>query len=206
MRDRAWRPRACASAGCPRGAPRGAAVTRHLGIFNHGRRLSRSRGRPTCGLRFGGWGQRPPGHRRLPSGGRRERESSRGPLCLRAPIPFTRPPPDTVTVGVRLPQTDLGAPRRHANPRAVWSPAVAQHGGTSGEHLLGRGGEGRQAPASGHPTRPRGLRTEPGLPSVHGEPLAGAVPARGPLLGQPAARRPLGPARQAAAGPGVCLL
>ncbi|XP_053753894.1 lysine-specific demethylase 4B isoform X3 [Panthera pardus] len=91
-------------------------------------------------------------------------------------------------------------------PKRVRSRLSLSTGGTSGEHLLGRGGEGRQAPAGGHPTRPRGLRTEPGLPSVHGEPLAGAVPARGPLLGQPAARRPLGPARQAAAGPGVCLL
>lgn len=92
-------------------------------------------------------------------------------------------------------------PHRPANPCTVCSPAVAQHGGTSGEHLLGGGGEGRQAPAGGHPARPRGLRAEPGLPSVHGEPAAGAVPARGPLLGQPAARWPPRPSKAGGGGP-----
>lgn len=65
------------------------------------------------------------------------------------------------------------------------SPAVGEHRGAPGERLLGRGGEGRQAPPGGPPARPRGLGPDPGLPGLHGEPPAGAGPARGPLLGRP---------------------
>lgn len=76
------------------------------------------------------------------------------------------------------------------NPHAICSPVVGQHRGPAGERLLRRGGEGRQAPSGGHSSRRRGLRAEPGLPSLHGEPAAGAVLARSPLLGPPAAREP----------------
>lgn len=69
------------------------------------------------------------------------------------------------------------------NPCAVWSSAVAQHGGAAGKCLLGRGGEGRQAPTGGHPARLRRLGAEPRLPGLHGEPPAGTVPSRSPLLG-----------------------
>lgn len=77
------------------------------------------------------------------------------------------------------------------NPHAVCSPVVGQHRSPAGECLLRRGGEGRQAPSGGHPSRRRGLRAEPGLPGLHGEPAAGAVLARSALLGPPAAREPL---------------
>ena len=76
------------------------------------------------------------------------------------------------------------------NPHAICSPVVGQHRGPTGERLLWRGGEGRQAPSGGHPSRRRGLRAEPGLPGLHGEPAAGAVLARSPLLGPPVAREP----------------
>lgn len=69
----------------------------------------------------------------------------------------------------------------------VW-PTVGQHRGSAGERLLRRGGEGRQAPAGGHPARLRGLGAESRLPGLHGEPPAGAVPAQSPLLRQPASR------------------
>lgn len=152
--------------------------------------------------------------------------SAQGPI-IRAltPLPFPRAPPPRpnhlpkapppVPIAGGLPRwtcrgtqsSSLQPPRPPAtNPRAVWSPAVGQHRGPTGKRLLGRGGEGRQAPAGGHPSRRRGLGAEPGLPGLHGEPPAGSVPARSLLLGQPAAQRPPRPSKAGAAGPGVCLL
>lgn len=89
------------------------------------------------------------------------------------------------------------------NSCAVWSPTVSQHRGSAGKRLPWRGGEGRQAPASGHCACCRGLGAEPRLPGLHGEPSAGPVPAQSPLLGQPASTQPpLGPG---GSGPGHLL-